>query len=137
MNKYNVLLDIIKDRILFPLGRCDYNKNYILLSKDLTFLLILILVSLSSSVSTIISYTILKRVLFVSICENEPNISAIESKILSSIKKLETSTQRSFNLANNLDIIEIEVVVFYILIKNKSNKFFNLILSEIHESITI
>ena len=56
MNKYRVLLDMIKNRILFVPDRYKYNKNLILLLVNLTFLFILSLLSL-----LILSYTILKR----------------------------------------------------------------------------
>ena len=46
----------MKDRILFVSDRYKYDKNLILLLEDLTFLLILSLLSL-----LMLSYTILKR----------------------------------------------------------------------------
>ena len=38
MNKYEVVLDMLKDKILFLSERCDYDDNKILTSKDLSFL---------------------------------------------------------------------------------------------------
>ena len=38
MNKYKVVLDMFKDKILFLFKRCDHNNNKILTLKDLSFL---------------------------------------------------------------------------------------------------
>ena len=38
MNKYEVVLDMLKNKILFLFERCDYNNNKISISKDLLFL---------------------------------------------------------------------------------------------------
>ena len=38
MNKYEVILDMLKNKILFFSKRCDYNDNKILTLKDLSFL---------------------------------------------------------------------------------------------------
>ena len=38
MNKYKVVLDMLKDKILFLSERCDHNDNKISTSKDLSFL---------------------------------------------------------------------------------------------------
>ena len=40
MNKYEVVLDVFKNKILFLFERYDYNNNKILILKDLSFLLI-------------------------------------------------------------------------------------------------
>ena len=57
---------MIKDKILFMLDRYKYNKNLILPLKDLTFLLVLSLLSL-----LILSRTILKRPLLSLIYKND------------------------------------------------------------------
>ena len=38
MNKHGVLLDILKDKVLFVLGRCNYDDDVTFFLKDLTFL---------------------------------------------------------------------------------------------------
>ena len=38
MNKYKVILDMLKDKILFLFKRYNYNNNKILTLKDLSFL---------------------------------------------------------------------------------------------------
>ena len=38
MNKYKVVLDMFKNKILFLFKRCDYDDNKISTSKDLSFL---------------------------------------------------------------------------------------------------
>ena len=39
MNKYKVVLDILKDKILFVFKRCEHNDNKILTFENLSFLL--------------------------------------------------------------------------------------------------
>ena len=39
MNKYRVLLDIMKDKILFILDRCNYNDNETSIAENLAILL--------------------------------------------------------------------------------------------------
>ena len=56
INKYGVLLDMMKDRILFVFGRYEYDGNLTSPLEDLTFLSILSLLSL-----LMLFYTILKR----------------------------------------------------------------------------
>ena len=38
MNKYGVLLDMMKDKILFVLDRCNHDGNEILIAEDLAIL---------------------------------------------------------------------------------------------------
>ena len=38
MNKYEVIFDVRKDKILFVFERCKYNNNKILISENLSFL---------------------------------------------------------------------------------------------------
>ena len=38
MNKYEIVLDMFKNKILFLFKRCDYNNNKISTLKDLSFL---------------------------------------------------------------------------------------------------
>ena len=39
MNKYEIILDILKDKMLFIFKRCEYNDNKALIFKNLSFLL--------------------------------------------------------------------------------------------------
>ena len=38
MNKYEIVLDMLRNKILFLFERCDYDDSKILTSKDLSFL---------------------------------------------------------------------------------------------------
>ena len=39
MNKYEIVFDMLKDKMLFIFKRCEYNDNKTLAFKDLSFLL--------------------------------------------------------------------------------------------------
>ena len=109
MNKYRVLLDIMRDKILFLLERCEYNDNIILLAKDLVFL--------SNVIAS--SYTILKRSLN-SILENKINL-AIKATEIAYKTILET-------ISKAINIAEVETVSYYRLARDKENKLFSLII---------
>ena len=84
MNKYKVVFDILKDKILFIFKRCEYDNNKILISKNLSFLLI-------------ISFIIIIRFLK-SIIKNESNENNFDinfSKNISNRKRL-ISTFKTF-----------------------------------------
>ena len=127
MNKYEIVLDMFKNKILFLFKRCDYNNNKILTSKDLSFL-------------SITSFNIITRP-FKFIVENnsnENNFDMNHSKDVSN-KKKSTSIFKAFKEMkiqkfNLIDIIEIDVSTYYYLIRNKKNKLFSLIINEIYDT---
>ena len=80
MNKYKVILDMFKNKILFFFKRCDHNNNKILTSKDLSFL---------SNISFIVITRLFK--LIVKNDSNEDNFDMNHSKDVFN-KKKSTST---------------------------------------------
>ena len=117
MNKYKVVLDMFKNKILFLFKRCDYNNNKILTSKDFSFL-------------SITSFIIIIRP-FKFIVENDSNENNFDmnysknvlnkKRLTSILKALKEKKIQKFNFIN---IIEIDALTYYHLIKNKENKFF-------------
>ena len=84
MNKYEVVLDIFKNKILFFFERCDHNNNKILTLKDFLFL--------SNASSVIITRS------FKFIIENDSNENSFDmnhSKNVFNRKRL-TSTFKTF-----------------------------------------
>ena len=127
MNKYEIVLDMFKNKILFLFKRCDYNNNKILTSKDLSFL-------------SITSFNIITRP-FKFIVENnsnENNFDMNHSKDVSNKKKLisifKTLKEKKIQKLNFIDIVEIDAFAYYYLIRNKENKLFFLIMNEIYDT---
>ena len=84
MNKYEVVLDILKNKILFLSERCDHNNNKILTSKDLSFL--------SNALSIIITRSFK---IIVKNDSNENNFDMNHSKNVFN-RKRSTSTFKTF-----------------------------------------
>ena len=104
MNKHEVLLNIIKNKILFISRRYKYDYNITFNYSDLSFI--------SNTAYTSILRIILKRSL----------ISIVEDKIIKDINSLSRD--------QNINILEIKVVVYYRLIRDKNNKLFSLIINK-------
>ena len=125
MNKYKIVFDMFKDKILFLFERCDHNNNKILTIKDLSFLFT--------------SFVIITR-FFKFIVENDSNENNFDinySKDVSN-KKRSISTLRAFKekkiqKLNLIDIIKIDAFAYYHLIRNKENKLFFLIMNKIYD----
>ena len=126
MNKYEVVLDMFRNKILFFFKRCDHNNNKILISKDLSFL------SNASSVIIIWSFK-----LIVENDSNENNFDINHSKDVSNKKRLTLTfkilKKKKIQKLNLIDIIEIDALTYYHLIKNKENKLFSLIINKIYD----
>ena len=124
MNKYEVVLDMFKNKILFLFERCDHNNNKILTSKDLSFL---------SNVSSIIITRPFK--LIVENDSNENNFDMNHFKDAFNKKRsiliLKTFKKMKIQKLDLIDIIEINVLIYYHLVRNKENKFFSLTMNEI------
>ena len=127
MNKYEVVLDMFKNKILFLFKRCDYNDNKILISKDLSFL---------SNASFIIITRSFKFII-----ENDSNENNFDMNYSKNVfnKKRSTLTFKTFKKMkiqkfDLIDIVEINALTYYHLIKNKENKLFSLTINKIYNT---
>ena len=107
MNKYKVVSDIFKDKILFLFKRYDYDNNKILTSKNLSFL-------------SITSFIIIARS-FKFIVKNNSNENNFDMKKNVLNRKRSTSTLKTFKEKkiqkfDFIDIVEINALVYYYLI---------------------
>ena len=127
MNKYEVVFDMLKNKILFLFKRCDHNNNKILTSKDLSFL--------SNALSIIITRS------FKSIVKNDSNENSFDMNHLKDVfnrKRListfKTLKEIKIQKSDLIDIVEIDVLTYYYLIRNKKNKLFSLTINEIYDT---
>ena len=132
MNKHKVILDMLRDKILFLFKRCDYDNNKISASKDLSFL------SITSSIIITRSFKF--------IVENDSNEDSFDmnySKDVSnkkesisrkrSISTLKTFKENKIQKSDLIDIAEIGAFAYYHLIRNKKNKLFSLTMNKIYD----
>ena len=117
MNKYKVVLDILKNKILFIFKRYEYNNNKILTFKNLSFLLKTLFI-------IIIRF-------FKFIVKNESNENNFDINYFKDIlnKKKSILTFKIFKekmikKSDFIDIIKINTSIYYYLIRNKKNKLF-------------
>ena len=127
MNKYKVVLDMFKNKILFLFKRCDHNNNKILISKNLSFLSTTLFIIIIRSFKFIVENN-----------SNENNFDINYSKNVSNKKRLtltlKTFKEKKIQKFNFIDIVEIDALAYYYLIKNKENKFFSLIINKIYNT---
>ena len=102
MNKYKVIFDMRKDKMLFISERYKYNDNKVLASENLSFLSIILFIVIISLKSTAMN-------------SNEENSNSSKD-----IKKRSTSTLRALKKkmiqkSDFLNIAEIGVLVYYYL----------------------
>ena len=123
MNKYKVILNMRKNKILFISKRYKYNNNKVSASENLSFL-------------SIISFIIITS--FKSTAENsneesfDINSSKDMRKRLTSI--LKAFKKRMIQKLDLLDIAEINISIYYHLARSKKNKLFSLIINKIYDT---
>ena len=112
MNKYEVVFDILKDKILFIFKRYKYNDNKTLTFENLSFL------------SKTLFIIIIRSFKF--IIENESNENNFDinhfKDILNrkrSILTFKTFKEKMIKKSDFIDIIEINVSIYYHLTRNK------------------
>ena len=127
MNKYKVILDMFRDKILFLFERYDHDDNKILTLKDLSFL---------SNVSSVVITRFFK--LIVENDSNEYNFDMNHFKNVFNKKRLisifKIFKEMKIQKLDLIDIIEIDVSAYYYLIKNKENKLFSLTMNKIYDT---
>ena len=126
MNKYKVVFDILKDKMLFIFERCEYDDNKTLISKNLSFL--------SKTLFIIITRP------FKFIVENESNENNFDMNYFKNILNRKRSTlifkafkKKMIKKFDFIDIVEIDISIYYYLTRNKENKLFSLIMNEIYD----
>ena len=126
MNKYEVVFDILKDKMLFIFKRYEYNDNKTLIFENLSFLLKTLFIIITRSFKFII--------------KNESNKNYFDINYFKDIsnKKRSISTFKTFKKKmikkpDFIDIIEINISIYYYLIQNKENKLFSLIMNKIYD----
>ena len=125
MNKHKIILDILKDKMLFIFKRCEYNDNKISTFKNLSFL------------SKTLFIIIIRPFKFTAENEsNENNFNINYFKDISNKKRsiltFKTFKEKIIKKSNFIDIIKIDVSIYYYLIRNKENKLFSLIMNKIY-----
>ena len=122
MNKYKMIFDMKKNKILFVFERYKYDDNKVLATEDLSFL-------------PIISFIIITPSKFTVKNSNEKSLDVNSSK---DTRKRSTSTLKTFKekmiqKPDLLNIAEINVSIYYYLIRSKENKLFSLIMNKIYD----
>ena len=124
MNKYKVIFDMRKNKMLFISERYKYNDNKVSTSENLSFL-------------SIILFIIIISLKFIVKNSNEESFDMNSSK---NIKKKSTLILRALKKkmiqkSDFLNIAEINVSIYYHLIRNKENKLFSLTINEIYDTL--
>ena len=119
---------MLKNKILFVFKRCEYDNNKVSIAKNLSFL-------------SIISFIVITRS-FKLIVKNESDEDNFDINHLKDVlnRKRSTSTPKAFKEKmikkfDFIDIVEIDVSIYYHLVRNKENKLFSLIMNEIYNTL--
>ena len=133
MNKYEVVFDMFKNKILFLFKRYDHDDNKISTLKDLSFLSITSFIIITRSFKLIIKNDSNENSFDINYSKNVSNKKELTNRkrSISTLKAFKENKIQKFNL---IDIAEINAFAYYYLIKNKENKFFSLIMNEIYDT---
>ena len=124
MNKYKIVLDMRKNKILFISKRYKYNDNKVSTPENLSFLLI-------------ISFIVITFFKFIVENSDEESFNMNSSKDTRkrSTSIFKTLKKRMIQKLDLLNIIEINVSIYYHLIRSKKNKLFSLIMNKIYDTL--
>ena len=126
MNKYEVVLDMLKDKMLFIFKRYKYDDNKILTSENLLFLLKTSFIIIIRSFKLTIKNKSNKNNFDINHFKDISN----KKKSISTFKTFKEKIIKKFNFIN---IIKINASTYYHLIRNKKNKLFFLTINEIYD----
>ena len=126
MNKHKVVLDMLKNKILFILKRYKYNDNKILAFENLSFLSKTLFVIIIRSLKFTIKNESNKNNFNMNYFKNILN----KKRSISTFKTLKKKMIKKFNF---IDIIKINAFTYYYSIRNKKNKLFSLTINEIYD----
>ena len=118
-----MIFDMRKNKMLFVFKRYKHNDNKVLAFKNLSFLSIILFIIITS---------------FKSIVKNS-NEESFDVNFSKNIKKRSTSTlktlkKKMIQKSDLLNIVEIDVLIYYHLARSKENKLFFLIINEIYDT---
>ena len=120
-----MIFDILKDKILFIFKRYKYNNNKISTLKNLSLLSIILFIIITRYFKLIFKNEL-----------NENNFDIFSLKDISNIKRLtlilKTLKEMKIKKFNFIDVIKVNILTYYYLIRNKKNKLFSLIINEIN-----
>ena len=117
MNKYKVIFDMLKNKILFLFKRYNHNNNKILTSKDLSFL---------PNASFIVITRPFKPIVENDSNENNSDINHFKDVFNRKRSTLTLKTLKEIKIQKSdlIDITEINASAYYHLIKNKKKQAF-------------
>ena len=127
MNKHGVILDMLKDKVLFVPGRCEHDDNKVSTAEDLSFL------------PTTPSVVITRPPKPTAKDESDEDSSGMDHSKDTSNRKRSTPTPRALKEKmikepDLIDIAEIGAPAYYHLARNKENKLFSLTMNEIYDT---
>ena len=124
MNKYEVVLNMRKNKILFIFKRYKYNDNKVSTIENLSFL-------------SIISFIIIISLKFIveNLNEKSSNVNFSKNTRKRSTFTLKTLKEKMIQKSNLLNIVEINILIYYYLIRSKENKLFFLIINKIYDTL--
>ena len=112
--------------MLFIFKRCEYNNNKILTFKNLSFLSKTLFIIIIRSFKLIVKNELNENNFDINYFKNISN----RKKSILTFKIFKKKMIKKFNF---IDIIKINVSIYYYLIRNKENKLFPLIINKIYD----
>ena len=119
-----MILDMRKNKILFIFKRYKYDDNKVSTTENLSFLSIISLIVITSLKSTIKNLN-----------EENSNVDFLKDTRKRSTSILKALKEKMFQKSNLLNIIEINVLIYYYLIRSKENKLFSLTMNKIYDTL--
>ena len=122
MNKYEVVFDMRKNKILFVFKRCEYNDNKVSAIENLSFL-------------SIISFVIIisLKLIVENSDEESSDVNSPKDTRKKSTSIFKTFKEKMIQKLDLLNIVEIDISIYYHLTRSKENKFFSLTINEIYD----
>ena len=126
MNKYEIVFDMLKDKMLFVFKRYKYDNNKASALENLSFLL-----------KTLFIIIIRPFKLIIKNKSNKNNFDMNYFKDISNRKRsisiFKIFKEKMIKKSDFIDIVEINASIYYYLTRNKENKLFFLIMNEIYD----
>ena len=122
MNKYEVVLNMKKNKILFISKRYKHNNNKVLIFENLSFLPIISFIIIISFKSTVENSN-----------KKSSNVNSSKDTRKKSTSIFKTFKKKMIQKFDFLNIVEINVSIYYYLIRDKENKLFSLIINKIYD----